>query len=121
MRLYLPAAKRLKRQEDNGWAVKINDKTVSREEFNIYLYETQKSFESLGGEDIWETDFDGRSAETVAKENTLSTLTFVKLTAERAENMEVETTRGGQTGGKSRSGRNVQQPDRHCKGIHRRR
>ena len=78
--------------EDNGWAVKINDKTVSREEFNIYLYETQKSFESLGGEDIWETDFDGRSAETVAKENTLSTLTFVKLTAERAENMEVETT-----------------------------
>ena len=39
--------------EDNGWAVKINDKTVSREEFNIYLYETQKSFESLGGEDIW--------------------------------------------------------------------
>ena len=76
--------------EDNGWAVKINDKTVSREEFNIYLYETQKSFESLGGEDIWETDFDGRSAETVAKENTLSTLTFVKLTAEMAENMEVE-------------------------------
>ena len=59
--------------EDNGWAVKINDETVSREEFNIYLY-------------------DGRSAETVAKENTLSTLTFVKLTAERAENMEVETT-----------------------------
>lgn len=28
----------------------------------------------------------------MAKENTLSTLTFVKLTAERAENMEVETT-----------------------------
>lgn len=23
--------------EDNGWAVKINEETVSREEFNIYL------------------------------------------------------------------------------------
>lgn len=80
------------KEEDAGWAVRINDQTVSKEEFNIYLYETQKSFENLGGEDIWETDFDGRSAETVAKDNTLSTLTFVKLTVERAENMGVEMT-----------------------------
>ena len=55
-----------KETADENYVVKINGETVSREEFNIYMYETQKSFEALGGEDIWETDFDGRSAETVA-------------------------------------------------------
>ena len=56
-----------KETADENYVVKINGETVSREEFNIYMYETQKSFESLGGEDIWETDFDGRSAETVSE------------------------------------------------------
>ncbi len=70
---------------DEDYVVKINDEAVSGEEFNIYLYETQRSFESLGGEDIWETDFDGRTAETVAKENTLSTITLVKLANQKAE------------------------------------
>ena len=74
----------VKEKADESYVVKINNTAVSREEFNIYLYETQKSFEALGGEDIWETDFDGRSAESVAKDNTLSTVTLVKLAEERA-------------------------------------
>lgn len=69
---------------EEDYVVKINDEAVSREEFNIYLYETQRSFEALGGEDIWETDFDGRTAEAVAKENTMSTITLVKLANQRA-------------------------------------
>lgn len=74
----------VKEKADESYVVKINDTAVSREEFNIYLYETQKSFEDIGGEDIWETDFDGRSAESVAKDNTLSMVTLVKLSKERA-------------------------------------
>ena len=70
---------------NEDYAVKINDTEVSKEEFNVYLYETQRSFEQLGGEDIWETDFDGKSAESVAKDSTLATVTLVKLSAERAE------------------------------------
>lgn len=79
-----------KETADENYVVKINGETVSREEFNIYMYETQKSFESLGGEDIWETDFDGRSAETVAKDNTLSTITLVKFAEEKAASAGIE-------------------------------
>lgn len=76
--------------EDNGYVVEINGEGVSREEFNIYMYETQKSFEELGGTDIWETDFDGRSAETVAKDNTLSTISLVKFAEETAADAGIE-------------------------------
>lgn len=72
-------------EEEVVYAVTINDEGVTKEEFNIYLYETQISFEELGGEDIWETDFDGRTAEAVAKDNTLSTITLVKISAQKAE------------------------------------
>ncbi len=75
---------------DENYVVKINGEEVSREEFNIYLYETQKSFEEIGGADIWETDFDGRSAETVAKDNTLSTITLVKFADEKAQEAGIE-------------------------------
>lgn len=75
---------------EESYVVKINDETVSREEFNIYMYETQKSFEELGGTDIWETDFDGRSAETVAKDNTLSTISYIKFAKEKAAEAGIE-------------------------------
>ena len=56
-----------KNDSTEDYVVKINDEAVSKEEFNIYLFETQKSFEQFGGTDIWDTDFDGKSAEDVAK------------------------------------------------------
>ena len=70
--------------EEENYLVKINGETVSAEEFNIYMYETQNSFEILGGEDIWQTDFDGRTAESVARDNALATVTLVKFAGERA-------------------------------------
>ena len=76
--------------EDNSYIVEINGEGITREEFNIYMYETQKSFEELGGTDIWETDFDGRSAETVAKDNTLSTISLVKFAEETAADAGIE-------------------------------
>ncbi len=76
--------------EDNSYIVEINGEGITREEFNIYMYETQKSFEELGGTDIWETDFDGRSAETVAKDNTLSTISLVKFAEEMAVDAGIE-------------------------------
>lgn len=76
--------------EDNSYIVEINGEGITREEFNIYMYETQKSFEELGGTDIWETDFDGRSAETVAKDNTLSTISLVKFAEEMAADAGIE-------------------------------
>lgn len=76
--------------QEEAYVVKINGQTVSREEFNIYMYETQKSFESLGGNDIWETDFDGRSAESVARDNTLSTVSLIKYAVEKAEEAGIE-------------------------------
>lgn len=66
------------------YVLMVNDEAVSKEEFNIYFYETQKSFEQLGGSDIWETDFDGRTAESVAKDNTFNTVVMVKIAEQKA-------------------------------------
>ncbi len=76
--------------EEENYLVKINGETVSAEEFNIYMYETQNSFEILGGEDIWQTDFDGRTAESVARDNALATVTLVKFAGERAREAGIE-------------------------------
>ena len=76
--------------EEENYLVKINGETVSAEEFNIYMYETQNSFELLGGEDIWQTDFDGRTAESVARDNALATVTLVKFAGERAREAGIE-------------------------------
>ncbi len=86
------AAETAETKEEEVYAVTINDEGVTKEEFNIYLYETQVSFEELGGEDIWETDFDGRTAEAVAKDNTLSTITLVKISAQKAESSGISLT-----------------------------
>ena len=74
----------------DSYVVRINDTEVSKEEFNIYFYETQKGFEEIGGEDIWETDFDGRSAIEVAKDNTLNTLIYIKTAVDKAEKAGIE-------------------------------
>ena len=75
----------IKQEDTTEYAFSIGETDVSKEEFNIYLYETQKSFEQLGGTDIWETDFDGRTAESVAIDNTLNSIQLVKFAVEEAE------------------------------------
>lgn len=79
-----------KTEEVSEYAVKINDTEVSKEEFSIYLHEVQKNFEEVGGEGIWETDFDGKDAVEVAKDNALSTLVLTKLSVEKAEENNTE-------------------------------
>ena len=76
--------------EEENYLVKINGETVSAEEFNIYMYETQNSVELLGGEDRWQTDFDGRTAESVARDNALAAVTLVKFAGERAREAGIE-------------------------------
>ena len=65
----------------------VNGEEVSKEEYVLYLEEAARNFQELGGEDIWETDFDGRSALDVAKDSALNSLIAVKVTAQQADEM----------------------------------
>lgn len=71
---------------ENGsgdWLIKIDGKSVSRMEYLIYLKETVQNYELIGGDDIWDTDFDGRTAEDVAKESAFNSLVAVKIAIEK--------------------------------------
>ena len=49
------------RQPDNDSQdiiVSLGDENVKLDEYEIYLHETIKGFEKIGGNDIWDTDFD---------------------------------------------------------------
>ena len=46
-------------------------KAISKSEYMLYLYEATRDFNEIGGNDIWETDFDGQSAENVVKKEHL--------------------------------------------------
>lgn len=73
---------------ENGsgdWLIKIDGKSVSRMEYLIYLKETVQNYELIGGDDIWDTDFDGRTAEDVAKESAFNSLVAVKIAIEKVD------------------------------------
>ena len=72
--------------------VSINGENISRAEFLLYYYESQMYFESSGGQDIWKTDFNGQSAQEVAKERALTSLKTVKLSAAHASDFGVKLT-----------------------------
>jgi len=67
----------------------INDRKISKPEFMVYLYETAAQFNSIGGEDIWETEFDGKTAEDLVKERTLESIQNVVLTEEQAKQYDI--------------------------------
>lgn len=54
--------------------IKINSENISLKEGIFYLRLTERQFEDRGNKDIWETPFDGRSAEDVAKEVALKSV-----------------------------------------------
>lgn len=54
--------------------LEINSENISLKEGIFYLRLTERQFEDRGNKDIWETPFDGRSAEDVAKEVALKSL-----------------------------------------------
>lgn len=68
----------------NSYVAKINEEEISKSEFMIYLYEAQKNFETIGGSDIWDTDFEGRTAQEVAKDSALNALQTVVISAQKA-------------------------------------
>ena len=76
--------------DGGSYVVSIDGSQVSVNEYMIYLRETVKSFEAIGGEDIWETDFDGRNAFDVARENAMNSLVMVKLSVAQAEKSGLE-------------------------------
>ncbi len=67
----------------------INGKAISKSEYMLYLYEATKDFNAIGGDDIWETDFDGQSAEDVVKERAFVTMLHVKVTSDKASKYQV--------------------------------
>lgn len=69
----------------SDYLITIDGKGISKDEYLVYLNEAVKNFEEIGGSDIWDTDFDGKSAFDTAKESALSSLKMVKLTIMRAE------------------------------------
>ena len=72
--------------------ITINGESCSLEEYEVYFREAQRNFEEIGGLDIWETDFDGRSAVEVAKESALNAMIAVKVTAQKAEDFNITLT-----------------------------
>lgn len=72
--------------------ITINKENCSVEEYMVYFDETKRNFEEIGGTDIWETDFDGRSAVTVAKESALNSMIAVKVSAQKAQELNITLT-----------------------------
>jgi len=75
---------------DADTVITINGENVSKTEYLIYLRETAQNFELIGGEDIWDTDFDGKDAWEVAKESAFNSVVAVKLAAARASDYSVK-------------------------------
>ncbi|MGE4213399.1 MAG: SurA N-terminal domain-containing protein [Anaerotignaceae bacterium] len=69
--------------------ITINKDSCSVEEYMVYFDEAKRNFEEIGGTDIWETDFDGRSAVVVAKESALNSMIAVKVSAQKAEDFNI--------------------------------
>lgn len=56
---------------------RIDGREIMKSEYMVYLYTTTKSFVSAAGEDVWNLDFDGMSAEELVQERAFSTIQSV--------------------------------------------
>ncbi len=75
-----------------GYVVKIGNDKISRGEYMVYLKEQKKNFEQQGGTDIWQADFDGVSAEEVAKQNAVNSILMVKTAVKEAPSLNIAIT-----------------------------
>ena len=62
--------------------LKIDGQEIMKSEYMVYLYTTTQSFVAAAGEDVWNMDFDGETADELVEERTISTLQSV-LAAEK--------------------------------------
>ncbi len=75
-----------------GYVVKIGNDKISKGEYMVYLKEQKKNFEQQGGTDIWQADFDGVSAEEVAKQNAVNSILMVKTAVKEAPSLNISVT-----------------------------
>lgn len=71
--------------ENREYVLKINQEAVTKGEFLLYLNEVEQEFEAVGGTDIWDTDFEGQTAQEAAKDRALNSIKMVKLASQRAD------------------------------------
>lgn len=64
--------------------LKIGNQEIMKSEYMVYLYTTTKSFLSAAGEDVWNMDFDGQTADELVEERTISTIQSVIAAKEYA-------------------------------------
>lgn len=57
--------------------LKIDGEDISRSEYMVYLYTATQNFLSAAGEDVWNMDFDGQTADELVEDRTISTLQSV--------------------------------------------
>jgi hypothetical protein len=78
--------------KSDEYVMTINGDKVSKGEYMVYLREQRQAFEELGGEDIWEVDIDGMSAEDVAKQNAINSVIQTKLAVMRFDSYNITLT-----------------------------
>ena len=64
--------------------LKVGEQEIMKSEYMVYLYTTTKSFISAAGEDVWNMDFDGQTADELVEERTISTIQSVIAAKEYA-------------------------------------
>ncbi len=84
--LFVGCSKQIDRED---MIATVGGKAISKSEYMLYLYEATRDFNEIGGNDIWETDFDGQSAEDVVKERAFTTMLHIKVTADKANRYKV--------------------------------
>ena len=81
-----------RKTESNRLVATINDEKIMLDEFHVYFHGIKQYFEQSGGSDIWDTDFEGKTAEEVAKDRTLNTIASVKFATQKAKELDLQLT-----------------------------
>ncbi len=81
--------------------MKIDGQEIMRSEYMVYLYTTTQSFLSAAGEDVWNMDFDGQSADELVEERTIRTLQSVIAAKKYAEENSIALTEAQETEAKA--------------------
>lgn len=69
--------------------LKIDGREIMKSEYMVYLYTTTQSFVAAAGEDVWNMDFDGQTADELVEERTISTLQSVLAAEKYAKNNDI--------------------------------
>ncbi|TCT13057.1 parvulin-like peptidyl-prolyl isomerase [Natranaerovirga pectinivora] len=69
------------------YVITIDEEKVLLDEVLLYLNEIEQEFEAIGGQDIWETNFDGMTAEEVAKQRAIENVVRIKIVNDKAREL----------------------------------